>query len=53
MVFVKGLYNNYLNRPGDAAGINFFTNQLQQGVLESSVLATILGSDEYFGLSHS
>jgi hypothetical protein len=50
-VFVQGWYNAFLNRPGDTGGINFFTDQLQHGSLESSVLAGMLGSDEFFALS--
>src|ERR1700676_2004803 len=40
-------YRTYLGRPADS-GITFWVNHLQQGDSTDSVLAGILGSDEYY-----
>jgi hypothetical protein len=36
--FVSALYQNVLHRPGEAAGQQFWTNALQQGTSEASVV---------------
>jgi hypothetical protein len=45
---VKSDYALLLNRAADAAGLNFFTNSLQQGQTDQQVAAAIAASDEFF-----
>ena len=44
--FVAQLYENVLHRPGDAAGQQFWTNSLQQGASQASVLVGFSDSAE-------
>jgi hypothetical protein len=41
-------YQMFLHRPVDAAGSAFWTHELQTGLTDESVIASIVGSDEYF-----
>jgi hypothetical protein len=45
---VKSDYALLLNRAADTAGLNFFTNALQQGQTDEQIAAAIAGSDEFF-----
>jgi hypothetical protein len=45
---VQGFYNEFLHRPADPAGLNGFVTALQQGEAAEQVIASIVGSDEYF-----
>jgi uncharacterized repeat protein (TIGR03803 family) len=45
---VESYFNEFLHRPADATGLNGFTMALQQGVPSETVIASIVGSDEYF-----
>jgi hypothetical protein len=45
---VKVMYHQFLNRAADLAGLNEFVNLLQHGSSNESVMATIIGADEYF-----
>jgi hypothetical protein len=47
-VVVNYLYVTYLGRNPDPAGLNSWTQGLNQGIRDEGVLAGILGSDEYF-----
>jgi len=42
------LYGNLLERPPEALGFNYFSGLLQQPVPEQSILAQIVGSEEFF-----
>jgi hypothetical protein len=44
---VEGLYQMLLHRSADAAGLQSFTNDLQQGMPVEQVVALIMGSPEY------
>ena len=46
--YVGALYNNVLNRPGDADGVNYWVNQLNTGVLtRAQVLYNFTESKEF------
>jgi uncharacterized repeat protein (TIGR01451 family) len=45
---VNCMYDHFLNRGADAGGLQFFANQLANGVDEEIVLSEIVGSQEYF-----
>jgi hypothetical protein len=45
---VQGWYSQYLHRPLDPLGAQTWVAQLYQGVPEDYVLASILGSEEYY-----
>jgi len=45
---VGSYYPIYLRRSVDAGGLNFFSDQLQRGVRDEQVIASLVGSDEYF-----
>ena len=45
---VSTIYQDILGRAPDTAGLAYWTGQLQQGVSKSTVLAAVLGSDEFF-----
>lgn len=45
---VEDVYTHFLNRQADAAGLAFWTAKLGAGTDEKSVLADIVGSNEYF-----
>jgi hypothetical protein len=51
--YVQGLYNQYLQRPADTAGLNNWVSALQSGVTNEQVVAGIVGSVEYFALNAS
>lgn len=44
---VQGLYADYLDRPADAGGLEFFVNALGQGLGESTLVAALVASSEY------
>jgi hypothetical protein len=44
---VDGMYLDYLNRNADAAGREYWVNQLAAGMSPEGVAAGLLGSDEY------
>ena len=46
--FGEYLYRRFLGRDPDAEGLTMFVDALRGGATEEQVLATILGSDEYF-----
>ena len=46
--YVTSLFNQYLGRGVDAAGLQFDVDFLQQGGRDDQLIANILGSDEYF-----
>jgi hypothetical protein len=41
-------YRTYLGRPAEPAGLSIWATQLSQGSSPDTVLATILGSDEFY-----
>jgi hypothetical protein len=43
------MYANFLHRQPDPGGFDNFTDLLQQGLPNESVIAVILSSEEYFG----
>lgn len=45
---VRGLYQQFLRRDADPAGVQQFSGELAAGVFYESVLAELLGSNEYF-----
>jgi hypothetical protein len=45
---VQGWYQQYLHRPLDPLGAQVWVNQLRSGAPPGTVLAGILGSDEYY-----
>lgn len=45
---IRVLYLTFLHRPVDPAGLIFWVNQLGSGVRIENVLASLVGSDEYF-----
>src|SRR5262249_18069215 len=45
---VEALYLEVLRRPVDPSGLATFSNALQAGIPNEVVLATLVGSDEYF-----
>ena len=44
---VDGWYRAFLHRPADASGLNGFVTALMLGARDESLLANIIGSDEY------
>lgn len=48
---VKPAYVQFLGRPGDAAGINFWVTQLQNGKTDEEVQAGFIASPEFFAQS--
>ena len=46
--FVASLYLDFLGRTPDATGLAYWSGQLQQGQSQTTVLAGVLGSDEFF-----
>jgi hypothetical protein len=44
---VDGWYLAFLHRPGDASGLNGFVTALMLGARDESLMANIIGSDEY------
>jgi hypothetical protein len=49
---VQGVYNQYLRRAAEAAGLQYFVAALQSpGWTETQLLTDILASDEYFALA--
>ncbi|CAN5294187.1 hypothetical protein BH10PLA2_BH10PLA2_11100 [soil metagenome] len=47
-IHLESLYLVYLNRPADAAGAKFFLDARRVGATDETLLAAILGSDEFF-----
>jgi uncharacterized repeat protein (TIGR03803 family) len=45
---VQGLFTELLHRNADPSGLNGFATSLQQGAPAEQVIASIVGSDEYF-----
>jgi hypothetical protein len=45
---VRGYYNQFLGREPDAFGFNIFVNQLATGTTNEQVIASIVGSEEFF-----
>ncbi|HEV3343397.1 MAG TPA: DUF4214 domain-containing protein, partial [Pirellulales bacterium] len=45
---VTGIYRDFLHRDPEAQGLQFWTSLLAGGADEKSVLAGVVGSDEYF-----
>jgi uncharacterized delta-60 repeat protein len=45
---VNTYYQRYLHRPADAAGVALFVNYFQHGGRDEGVIASLLGSAEYF-----
>ncbi|HET6883064.1 MAG TPA: DUF4214 domain-containing protein, partial [Pirellulales bacterium] len=45
---VGSFYLRYLNRPADAAGLNYNVGRLAEGASEEAVLAGFLASPEYY-----
>jgi hypothetical protein len=50
---VKPAYLQFLGRPGDPAGINFWVSQLQHGMTDEQVQAGFIASPEFFAQSGS
>jgi len=50
---VNQLYMTYMNRPADAAGLNYWGTQLQMGVPISKIVVGILSSPAYFAQATS
>lgn len=48
MLDVVALYGRFLHRNPDAIGFNASVAALQDGVLQAALIATIVGSDEFF-----
>lgn len=48
-----GWYNAFLRRDADSAALANVIAMLRAGATDQQIIAGILGSDEYFGLSHS
>jgi hypothetical protein len=47
-LLITTFYNTYLGRPASAADISNWLPQLQRGLTDESLIAAIVGSDEYF-----
>jgi hypothetical protein len=45
---VESYYQQFLHRPADSAGLEFFTNVLAQGGHDEDAIALMMASDEYF-----
>jgi hypothetical protein len=50
---VSTIYQDVLGRAPDTGGLAYWAGQLQQRVSKSTVLATVLGSDEFFSRMQS
>ena len=50
--FITSLYNNVLHRAPDAAGLDFWTNGLQNGTSRSSILDSFQKSNEALGINN-
>lgn len=51
---VKSYYLQFLRRPADSTGLNFFANALNGGTLtDEQVIASLIGTDEYFNLAQT
>jgi Domain of unknown function (DUF4214) len=51
---VKSYYLQFLQRPADSTGLNFFANALNGGTLtDEQVIASLIGTDEYFNLAQT
>jgi Domain of unknown function (DUF4214)/PEP-CTERM motif len=51
---VSGYYLQFLRRPADPAGLNAFATALNGGTLtDEQVIATMIGSEEYFNLAQT
>lgn len=48
---VHGFYQYYLRRNADPQGLSAFLNALRFGMRDEEVIAVLVGSQEYFGLS--
>jgi hypothetical protein len=48
-VRVQGLYQRYLRRAADPAGLNAFSWDLAHGFRDEQIIAALVGSAEYFG----
>jgi Domain of unknown function (DUF4214)/PEP-CTERM motif len=49
---VKSYYLEFLRRPADSTGLNFFSTALNEGKLtDEQVIASLIGSEEYFNLA--
>ena len=49
---VKSYYLQFLQRPADSTGLNFFANALNGGTrTDEQVIASLIGTDEYFNLA--
>jgi hypothetical protein len=44
---VRGWYATFLRRPADSNGLNGFVAALMRGDRDETLIATIVGSDEY------
>ncbi|MGH7193689.1 MAG: DUF4214 domain-containing protein [Candidatus Saccharimonadales bacterium] len=42
-------YLQYLGRPADAAGVDYWINQFQHGKTNEDLITGFLATDEYFG----
>jgi len=49
---VAALYQHYLNRPADPAGLNAFTTALQGRTPLEAVIGRLVGSDEFYQLAN-
>ncbi len=47
-IVVRGLYQTYLRRNADEGGVLYFRNYLQHGGTEETIVAQLVGSQEYF-----
>jgi len=51
---VKSYYLQFLRRPADSTGLNFFSTALNGGTLTNEqVIASLIGTDEYFNLAQT
>src|SRR5689334_10069506 len=51
---VNTYYLQFLQRPADSTGLNFFANALNGGTLtDEQVIASLIGTDEYFNLAQT
>jgi hypothetical protein len=48
---VRGWYYQFLNRPPDPSGLQYWSDALRNGVPPDEVLAVILDSEEYYAKS--
>jgi hypothetical protein len=47
---VRGWYLRFLRRPADSNGLNGFVAALMGGIRDETLIAAIVGSDEYIGM---